>query len=249
MATTEAITRRARADARALSGRVGYVERDGIRVFYEVYGSGRADGLAPADLGAHSLAALEDADSVPRAPLPRRDVRSVAGTGVRTGRRTPRPTTSASSRPTHSPCWTRRTRSGGARVALTGCTARTRSGRRASRARFGRSSSSRRQCRWAIRPGKVAVYHPFEEAARHGRGLGEVQRALLAARLPRVRRVLHVAGLHGAALDEADRGRGRVGARDRRRDSRRHSPRAGARQGGGRASSVAACSVPCWSSR
>ena len=39
---------------------------------------------------------------------------------------------------------------------------------------------------------------------------------------PRLRRVLHLAVLHGAALDEADRGRRRLGAGDRRRDAPHH---------------------------
>ena len=49
----------------------GYVERDGVRLFYEVYGSGEPTRAAPADLVDHPLAALEDADPVPRAALPR----------------------------------------------------------------------------------------------------------------------------------------------------------------------------------
>ena len=60
--------------------------------------------------------------------------------------------------------------------------------------------------------------------ARHRRGLGEVQQALLAARLPRLPRVLLLPHLHGAALDEADRGLRRLGARDDGRDAR-HGPR------------------------
>ena len=43
----------------------GYVERDGVRVFYEVYGTGRADVPAAADLVDHPLAAVEGADPVP----------------------------------------------------------------------------------------------------------------------------------------------------------------------------------------
>ena len=53
----------------------GFVERDGVRIFYEVYGDGRADGPAAADVVDHPLAPLEDADPVPRAPLPRRHLR------------------------------------------------------------------------------------------------------------------------------------------------------------------------------
>ena len=53
----------------------GYVERDGVRVFYEVYGVGRADRLPAADLVDRPLAVLEGADPVPGPPLPGRDVR------------------------------------------------------------------------------------------------------------------------------------------------------------------------------
>ena len=53
----------------------GYVERDGVRVFYEVYGAGDSDDLAASDLVDRSLAVLEGADPVPGAPLPGRDIR------------------------------------------------------------------------------------------------------------------------------------------------------------------------------
>jgi pimeloyl-ACP methyl ester carboxylesterase len=48
-----------------------------------------------------------------------------------------------------------------------------------------------------------------------------VEPALLAPGLPRLPRVLHVADVHGAPLDEADRGLRRLGARDPRRDADR----------------------------
>ena len=80
----------------------GYVERDGVRVSYEVYGVGRADRPAPADLVDHPLAALEDADPVPRAPLPRGRVRRARERPLRPAAGRRRRTTSASSRPTRS---------------------------------------------------------------------------------------------------------------------------------------------------
>ena len=46
----------------------GFVERDGVRVFYEVYGDGRADRPAAADVVDRPLAPLEGADPVPRPP-------------------------------------------------------------------------------------------------------------------------------------------------------------------------------------
>ena len=52
--------------------------------------------------------------------------------------------------------------------------------------------------------------------ARHRGRLGEVQQARLASRLPRLPRVLLLADLHRAALDEADRGLHRLGPRNQR---------------------------------
>ena len=86
------------------------------------------------------------------------------------------------------------------------------------------SSSSGPQYRSAA-PVRGRVDPPVRRGARHRRGLGEVQPALLAARLPRLPRVLLLADVHRAALDEADRGLRRLGPRDRRRRrSSRHSP-------------------------
>ena len=53
----------------------GYVERDGVRTFYEVYGDGEPDVPAAADLVADPLAVLEGADPVSRPPPPGGDVR------------------------------------------------------------------------------------------------------------------------------------------------------------------------------
>src|SRR5437660_557053 len=66
---------------------------------------------------------------------------------------------------------------------------------------------------------------------RHRRVLGEVQPPLLAPRLPRVRGVLHVADVYGAALNQAVRGRRRLGVGDNTRDAH---PDAGSTLLGGR---------------
>ncbi len=58
--------------------------------------------------------------------------------------------------------------------------------------------------------------------ARHRRGMGQVQRALLAARLPRLPRVLLRPVPAGAALQQAARGLHRLGSRHRCRDADRH---------------------------
>ena len=67
--------------------------------------------------------------------------------------------------------------------------------------------------------------HAFDERARHRRGLGQVQRALLAARLRGLPRVLLLAGVQRAALHQADRGLRRLGPGDHARDADRHDPR------------------------
>ena len=53
----------------------GFVEREGVRIFWERYGEGRADDPLPADVGARPLTVLEDADPLLRAPGARRDLR------------------------------------------------------------------------------------------------------------------------------------------------------------------------------
>ena len=72
------------------------------------------------------------------------------------------------------------------------------------------------------------------DAARVLRGLGEVEHALLARALRGLPRLLHLPDLHRAALDQAARGRDRLGARDRPRDARGDPARAAA-PGRGRA--------------
>ena len=72
-----------------------------------------------------------------------------------------------------------------------------------------------------------AIVAPLRGGARHRRGLGQVQPPLLAARLPRLSRVLLRADVPRAALDQADRGLHRLGARDRSRDAGRHGTRDG----------------------
>ncbi len=87
----------------------------------------------------------------------------------------------------------------------------------------------------AFAPGvpHLAPPHPWKTAvvvrrrAADRRGLGQAQPPLLAARLRRVRPVLLRGDHLRAALDQADRRRGRLGARRvGRRDARRHGRRA-----------------------
>ena len=68
--------------------------------------------------------------------------------------------------------------------------------------------------RWRIMA-TSAHAHDDVPAAAHGALVGKVQRGALAARLRRLRRVVRAADAQHAAFDQADRGRDRVGARDR----------------------------------
>ena len=96
----------------------GYVERDGVRIFYEVYGSGEADRAAAADLVDRALALLEGADPVPRAALPRRHLRRPRQRAVGPPATRRRPTPRRSSPPMRSPCSTRPAPTRGARRRL-----------------------------------------------------------------------------------------------------------------------------------
>ena len=120
------------------------------------------------------------------------------------------------------------------RLRRPGVRRRTRGRPRRHRRRTGRWWSG---SRWAARHAlQLAAWHPeraagvvaigtalpwppppgFDESATPVRGVGEGQPALLAGGLPGLGRVLHVAGVHRAALDQAARGRRRLGPGDRR---------------------------------
>ena len=82
----------------------GYVERDGVKLYWELFGDGRADHRAPADVVDHPLAVLEGPGAVPRPPLPGGDVRRPGHGSFRPARRSRTPTATSSSPPTRSPC-------------------------------------------------------------------------------------------------------------------------------------------------
>ena len=67
--------------------------------------------------------------------------------------------------------------------------------------------------------------YAFDEEYDTDEGWAKYNSHFWLARLPRLPRVLLRAVLQRAALDEADRGRRRLGARDRPGDARRHEPR------------------------
>ena len=66
----------------------GFVERDGVKIGYEVFGSGVADDPAAADLGDRALAALEGAGRLPGAGTSGSSPSTRAATAAATGRPT-----------------------------------------------------------------------------------------------------------------------------------------------------------------
>ena len=88
---------------------------------------------------------------------------------------------------------------------------------------------------------------PVRRGAAHRGELGQVEPPVLAAGLARLRGVLLLRVLHRAAFDQADRGRGRLGPGDRPGD---HSPRHGGRAAGSTGTKcwprVRGSSAPCW---
>ena len=173
----------------------------------------------------HPLAALEDADPVPRPPLPGRHVRRTRQRPLRQARgrggvRDPRV---RARRARRARCDRDRAHGRGRRLV------------RRALGRLARCRAPGARCRRRVhQPGRRAGAAAarargvlLRRAARHRRRVGEVQHPPLAARLPRLPRVLYGEVLHGAALDETDRGQHRVGPRDDARDARR--PRRGDR--------------------
>ena len=191
---------------------------------------GRAHGVPPPDVVGHPLAALEDADPVPRQALPGRHLRrprqrslGPPAQGRIRGARVRRRRARGDGRD--------RDRPGGVRLPVAGRAARAAPCGRASRAH--RRSGLHRPRRFRSASRSRIVSSSLGRGARHRGGLGEVQPLLLASRLPRLPRVLLLADVHGAALDEADRGLRRLGARDDAGDTRRNAAQRDARRGSG----------------
>ena len=193
-----------------------------------------------------ALAPLEGAGPVPRPPLPRRDVRRARHRPVVPARRR---------RVVHRPRVRGRRRRGARRH-------RHRSGRagrpvvrvdlgRPHRGRPPRPGRRHRGPRPLLRarrrPAPPRVVR-LGRRARHDRGMGEVQPALLVGRrLRRLRPLLLRPDVLRAPLHQADRGHDRVGPRDRARHAgRRHRGPAGMRRGRVRLDrgGMRACHVP-----
>ena len=202
----------------------------GVRICWEAYGDGEPDDPAAADLVDRALAALEGADPLPRAALPRDHVR-------RPRQRPLRPAARAaaydrrSSPPTRSRCWTPPApsavlRRGCRAAALWAMLARRRPPASGSSASFLIGPACR-----SLRP----VTADRDAATRSttssttDEGWAQVQQPLLAAGLPRLPGVLLRAVLHRAALDQADRGLRRLGTGHDARDADRRHDAGGAR--------------------
>ena len=67
----------------------GFIERDGVRVFWESYGRGRPDGALPSDLVTRAFADLEGADPLLRPALPGPLASTRAATAAPTGPQKP----------------------------------------------------------------------------------------------------------------------------------------------------------------
>ena len=189
----------------------GYLDRDGVRIYYELFGDAPETILDAAALGDQSLALLEGAGAVSVPSLQRPDLR---------------PARQRPLRPSHV---AGRVRGGGDGRGRARAPRRARPGprlaHRALRQR-GQGAPADRTPSGALRRRRLHVAGTPDHAAAAGAGdvfhraaadrrrLGEAEPPLLAARLSRLPGVLLRTLLHGAALHEADRGRHRLGARD-----------------------------------
>ena len=202
----------------------GYVERDGVRVFYEVYGSGE-----PTVLLVPTWSLVHSRHWKMQIPYFARHCRAWRSTARK---RALRP--AADERRVRR-ARVRRRRARGHGRDRDGAGGHGRLSLGAQRTWFSppsmptasrAPSSSRRRSRGGQPP-----YRDSRSTPSTPKGWAKHNSLLLAARLPRLGRVLHRENVHGAAFHEADRGRRRLGPRDGRRDHDR--PPDGTDTGGG----------------
>ena len=205
----------------------GYVERDGVKLYYEVYGTGE-----PTVLLLPTWSIIHSRHWKMQIPYLARHCRVVTFDGRGNGR-SDRPPSGYEEREFAADALAvldaTETESAMLVSLSLGAPARAAPGGRASRAR--RRSGLHRPLGAVRRAGRGSPAPLVEQGAGHGRGLGEVQPPLLAPRLPRLPAVLLLADVHGAALDEADRGLRRLGARDHPGDAHRDAAQGDARRG------------------
>ena len=205
----------------------GFVERDGVKLHYEVYGSGE-----PTVLLLPTWSIVHSRHWKMQIPYLSRHCRVVAFDGRGNGR-SDRPAEGYGEREFAADALAvmdaTGTASATSRIAVDGCSARVDPRRRASQS-CGRCGVHL-PCGPSRRSGHRPGYPCLGRAARHRGGLGEVQPLPLAQGLPGVPRVLLLTDVQRAALDQADRGLRRLGfgdlAGDSDRDSTRRQPRPG----------------------
>ena len=180
---------------------------------------GRGDDPAAPAVGDRPLALLEAPGPLPGAPLPRRHLRPARQRALRPPREPPRATARA---PRRSDALAVLDAAGVDRLRDRRATARPPA------AALLLAADHPERVRGALFMSPGAADHAAAARAHRPlvrrraallRGLGEDEPPLLGARLPRLPRVLLRPLLLRAALDQADRGRGRLGARDRRRET------------------------------
>ena len=199
----------------------GYVERDGVRVFYEVYGIAASRRSCSARRGRSSTRGSGRRRSRSSRATPRRHVRRPRQRPLRPPGRRPRPTTSASSRWTRSRPRRDRDRPRRHRRVLGGHAAGPDPRHRAAGARRRRGLHRPRVPRRRAAPERVCRWRTSSTPTRAGRsttgttGCGTTAASSSSSS----------GSSFGAALDEADRGLRRLGTRDDGRDAHRRAPR------------------------
>ena len=210
---------------RSCRAKDGFVERDGVKILYEVYGDGPQTMVFLPPWTHRALAHLQGAAALFQRALPLHRLRCARQRQVRTGPPRRPPTRSTTRSPMRSPSWTppmpARPSSSASpsaacmRAVLAAHHPDAREGRRSWSARWrpsGRATPTwRRSTSWP--------------SASSYEGWDKFNRDYWLARLSRFRRALHPQRLLRAAFDQADRGRHRMGQRD-------HRPGAGQDRGG-----------------
>ena len=205
--------------------RDGYVERDGIKIFYEVFGAGE-----PTILLLPTWSLMHSRHWKMQVPYLARHCRVLTFDGRGNGR---------SDRPTQAEAYAESEFAADAIAVMDatqtdraiivsfslgaqrGAAARRKPSAAGRGGRLHRPDISRRRGATARTNGVL-----LGGRARHRRRLGEVQQALLAARLPGLSRLLPVDNVPRAALDQANRGWRWLGPGDHRRNARPHATRA-----------------------
>ncbi len=198
----------------------GYVERDGVKVFYEVFGEGE-----PTVLLLPTWSIIHSRQWKFQVPDLARRGRVVTFDGRGNGR-SDRPADSTAYRPSEfaADALAVLDATGTESAVLVGVLVRRPVGARAGRDPPGAGARHRlRRPEPSDRPtARAARGVLLHRAARHHRGLGEVQPALLAGALPGLPGVLLRAAVQRTPLHQADRGLCRLGSRNRPGDAHRH---------------------------